>query len=141
MKIALVSCVKEKGDKACKAKDLYTSQLFTKSYKYAADVLKVDKIYILSAKYGLLDENDVIESYEFTLNGQKKSFRQDWAKRVVEQMSREFDLDNDEFYILAGKNYYEFILPHLTKAHLPYDGRKFGMILQFLKEELNKLPK
>jgi len=38
--------------------------------------------YILSAKYGLLHPNDLIEPYEQTLKTATKKEKQDWAQRV-----------------------------------------------------------
>lgn len=49
------------------AKDMYVSDLFKKSLEYARR-LNPAKIYILSAKYGLLELDDMIEPYEITLN-------------------------------------------------------------------------
>lgn len=51
-KIGLISCVSKKLNCKTKAKDLYTSPLFKYSLAYARK-LNPDKIYILSAKYGL----------------------------------------------------------------------------------------
>lgn len=57
MKIALISCVSKKQELAdgekVKAIDLYISPLFKMAYNYAQK-LNVDKIFILSAKHGLL---------------------------------------------------------------------------------------
>ena len=66
-KIILLSCVSQKKNVKCKAKDLYVSSLFCKAYKYAQK-LNPDKIYILSAKYHLLELDDEIEPYNLTLN-------------------------------------------------------------------------
>ena len=66
-KVVLISCGSQKATKAVQAKDMYTSTLFKKSYAYAVQ-LHPDKIYILSAKYGLLDPNKTIAPYDMTLN-------------------------------------------------------------------------
>ena len=59
MVVALISCSKEKKNYTCPAKELYSaSTLFSLSYKYAKKV--ADKIYILSALYGLVPEDRVI---------------------------------------------------------------------------------
>lgn len=70
MKIALISCSKTKTKKAGKAKDVYIGKLF-KGYYYLAK-RECDKIYILSAKYGLLEENDIIDPYNQTLKGARE---------------------------------------------------------------------
>jgi len=65
-KIVLVSCVKSKRCNRCKASDMYISLLFTKMMTYARS-LKPKCIFILSAKYGLLKLDDIIDPYEKTV--------------------------------------------------------------------------
>lgn len=66
MKVELISCSKSKRSYKCKASELYSpSKLFSLSYQYAKTF--ADKIYILSAKYGLVEENEIIEPYEKNL--------------------------------------------------------------------------
>ena len=56
--IGLISCVKSKP---CAAKDMYISPLFRYMYSYAKK--RCSKVYILSAKYGLIPENAPIAPY------------------------------------------------------------------------------
>jgi cytoplasmic iron level regulating protein YaaA (DUF328/UPF0246 family) len=65
--IILISCASTKCQYKTEAQNMYISPLFIKSLKYAKNKLKSDKIFILSAKYGLLDLIDVIEPYNVTL--------------------------------------------------------------------------
>ncbi|MBM3254365.1 MAG: hypothetical protein FJZ16_08945 [Candidatus Omnitrophica bacterium] len=51
-RIILISCVKEKLKKPVKAKDLYISDLFKKSYIYA-QLSKPDNIFILFASFSV----------------------------------------------------------------------------------------
>jgi len=64
--IVLRSCVKSKRSYRCKAAEMYTSPLFQKTMAYAQR-LRAKRIFILSAKYGLLDPDDIIDPYEQTL--------------------------------------------------------------------------
>lgn len=138
MKVVFVSCVKEKLDGNHPAKELYVSKLFQKSWAYAL-TLKPDKIYILSAKYGLLDPNQIISSYDKTLIGAPANERKNWAKKVIEQMKQAgLDPQKDEFIILAGKKYYEYIRPKLKHVTLPYEGKRLGETLQFLNNILKQ---
>ena len=68
--IVLISCVKSKGKQPAQSQDLYESDLFRKSLAYAR-CLRPDAIYILSAKYHLLDLDRQIEWYDKTLNKMK----------------------------------------------------------------------
>jgi hypothetical protein len=65
-KIALVACVSKKASAPMPARDMYTSDWFRKASAYAARV--TDDWYILSAKYGLIAPDTVIEPYDETLN-------------------------------------------------------------------------
>ena len=64
--IILVSCVRKKRATASLAKDLYISDWFRKPAAYAGR--NSDAWYILSARYGLVEPNQVIEPYDVTLN-------------------------------------------------------------------------
>ncbi len=132
-KIVLLSCVSKKLPHRSKVKDLYISDFFKKSLKFAQS-LNPDKIFILSAKYGLLDLDKEIETYDKTLNKMKSSEKKEWADEVLESLRKVSDLNNDEFIFLAGRNYREYLLPHIKKYKIPMEGLGIGKQLQYLKE-------
>lgn len=131
-KIILISCVKSKLSTKAKARHLYTSDLFKKSLAYA-EMQHPDKIFILSAKYGLLRLNRRIEPYEKTLNNMYMAERKTWAAGVLKQLERVTDLKRDEFIILAGEKYRQYLVPHLSNVKTPLKGKSFGNQLRFLK--------
>ena len=137
MKIALIGCVKQKANKPQKARELYISPLFVKSLEYA-EKINVDKIYVLSAKYGLVPIDKVIEPYEKTLNNMKKNERVEWANEVLSELSKVSDIMKDEYYILAGKHYYENIYKRLKNVKIVMEGLQLGQRLQFLNKELSQ---
>lgn len=137
MKIALIGCAKQKANKPQKARELYISPLFVKSLEYA-EKINVDKIYVLSAKYGLVPIDKVIEPYEKTLNNMKKNERVEWANEVLSELSKVSDIMKDEYYILAGKNYYENIYKRLKNVKIVMEGLQLGQRLQFLNKELSQ---
>lgn len=135
MKIALISCAKSKRNYPCQAKEMYSpSSLFKYSYEYAKRV--ADKVYILSAQYGLIDENANIVPYERTLNGKSSELKHNWAVSVITQMKKRVDLENDEFIILAGKDYNQYLLPSLKHYQLPLGNRQLGARIAYLKSLL-----
>jgi len=134
-KIVLISCVSKKLSYKSDAKNLYISPLFRYNLKYALS-LKPDKIFILSAKYGLIKLDDKITPYNKTLNKMKKAERQEWAKKVLMQLSAETDINNDEIIFLAGKNYREYLIPHISNYEIPLEGMGIGKQLKFLKNKL-----
>ena len=132
-RIVLISCVKTKLDHPAKAEDLYISDLFVKNLAYAKK-LKPDYIFILSAKYGLVKLNDRIAPYEKTLNQMPVHERRVWASGVVSELRKYADLEQDEFIILAGEKYREFILPYMRNYKIPFEGLSFGNQLKALKK-------
>ena len=131
MNIAFISCVKEKRIGKYKSKDLYTSDFFRKSFRYCCS--KYDKVFILSAKYGLLELEDEIENYEMTLNDFSKEEKIKWSEMVYEQMKNKID-DSDELYFYVGNNYREYLLPMLKNNwNVPLNGKGIGEQLQYFK--------
>lgn len=124
-KIALIACTKSKKGVPCKASDMYLPSLrFRLAYEYAQTF--ADDIYILSAKYGLIHHSEVIEPYDLTLNDQNKEYKRIWTDNVVERLNDVTDIDNDEYIIIAGKNYYEELVKFLRYFTLPLEGMRLG---------------
>jgi hypothetical protein len=130
-KIVLISCVSQKLPYRSKAKDLYISALFKKSLAYARK-LKPDAIYVLSAKYGLLDLEAVVDPYNFTLNTVSAAENRGWARYVEQQLSKVADFKRDHFIFLAGNNYRKNLLPLLSSFEIPMEGLTIGRQLQAL---------
>ena len=135
-KIVLISCVKSKRKYPAKAKGLYTSTLFQSNLQYAYQI-KPDAIYILSAKYGLLDLDQIIAPYEMTLNTMTEAEKKGWSRRVLDVLQKKADLKSDLFVILAGMNYRKYLLPELTHYEIPLEGLSFGRQLQELKRRIS----
>ena len=130
----LISCTKSKREYPCKARLLYDkSSKFRKSLEYAKTI-SFD-IFAISSKYGLISLDTVIEPYDEPLDEKKKEERRAWGHRVAEQINKEFDIQNTEFVILAGKDYCEPLQAHLPHIQLPLCGLRQGECLA----ELDKL--
>lgn len=134
-RVVLISCVSTKLDRKAKAKDLYISPLFTMNYAYAKS-LNPDAIYILSAKYGLLDPETEVDTYNETLISKKSHELKDWALDVIDQMEGKVDFRNDEIIFLAGEKYRKFLLPLCRNAKIPLEGLGIGKQLGWLKKKL-----
>ena len=133
----LLSCASKKALQKTKARDLYQSALFKSSLKFA-ESLKPDNIFILSAKYGLLELEKEIEPYNQTLNKMPDKERKIWADKVISQLSNVADLKKDEFVFLAGDRYRSHLIPHLTYYDIPLKGLGIGRQLKFLKAKANE---
>lgn len=129
--VALIACAKQKQDAPCRAAELYApSTLFSLSYAYARRL--TDRIYILSAKHGLVPEDAVIAPYDETLNDMSPEQRKSWAEGVLSQLGQVCDLRRDQFIILAGRNYYEYLLSGLTNVTLPLGNLPLGKRIELL---------
>lgn len=141
-KIVLISCVSKKEAEACKAKDMYVSPLFKMSWEYAKQ-FSPDKVFILSAKHHLLDPEQRIDPYNVTLYKFAAAERKAWAQRVLSDLEAAgLSLEDDEFVLLAGKKYYEYLLGEsgIRNFTLPLHGHGgIGCILKYLKEQTSKL--
>lgn len=134
-KIILISCVSKKLDKRAKAKDLYISPLFKYNLKYAQS-MNPDKIFILSAKYGLLKLDEEIDTYNETLNTKSSAQIKVWANNVLTQLKNEIDINNDTVIFLAGEKYRKNLTPFINNYEVPMRGLSIGKQLQFLKERV-----
>jgi len=136
-KIILISCASKKLAFKSKAEDLYISALFRLSLAYAKK-LKPDRIFILSAKYGLLNLNDEIATYNETLNNKPVSDIKIWAEKVITDLGKMVNLKNDMFVFFAGKKYREYILPYIRYYKIPLKDLRIGEQLKFLKGKIEQ---
>lgn len=134
--ITLVSCVATKRTEPAMARDLYVSQWFTKARRYA-ERLEHDW-YILSAKYGLLEQARVIAPYEKTLLNMPLFERRQWAGEVFDAIMRLRPGGGHvtTVVMLAGSRYCEFLLPALRDEGIevvrPLRGLGIGSQLGWL---------
>lgn len=132
-KVVLISCVSAKLSRRSKVRDLYISNLFKLNLKYA-EKLRPDKIYILSAKHGLLSLNDEISPYNQTLNEMTALEVKSWASEVLRQLRRVSNIENTKYIFLAGDRYRKYLLPALEDYTIPLQGLRIGEQLSKLKE-------
>ncbi len=136
-KIVFISCVSKKLRHKAKAQDLYISPLFKLNLAYAKK-LKPQKIFILSAKHGLLGLGDIVAPYDTTLNKIPDPERRKWGAKVIKQLRGKVDLEKDKFIFLAGGRYRKYLMPHMKHVEIPMIHLGIGKQLAFLKHALNK---
>ena len=128
-RIGLVGCAKKKKKQRSKAKDLYISDLFIKTRRYAET--RYDQWFILSTKYHLVEPQTYIDPYDETLNEKTTDERKEWSKVVFGQIRSKFPNPSScELHFHAGARYREFLKPLLTEAgyscEVPLKGLKIG---------------
>ena len=101
-KIVLISCGSKKMNKRTKAKDMYQSPLFKHSLEYALK-LNPDKIFILSALYGLLDLETEIEPYDVTISNVSKQNRLKKPQLKVLNKMKELTLPHAQVAEVIGE--------------------------------------
>jgi cytoplasmic iron level regulating protein YaaA (DUF328/UPF0246 family) len=127
--------VSKKSNNKSKACDLYISPLFKKNLQYALS-LKPDKMFILSAKYGLLDLDEEIDPYDQTLNSMPLEEIKQWSNLVLNKLKNISNLEEDEFIFLAGENYRKFLIPPIKNYKIPMKGLGIGRQLKWLTEKI-----
>jgi hypothetical protein len=137
MEIALISCTKLKQDYICQAQKMYLpSALFRKASTYIRN--NYDVWFILSAKYGLLKPEEIIEPYNITLNKFSKKELVAWSEKIYLEMAR-YPITAIDFY--AGEKYRSELIPMLEKNNVrckvPLRGLGIGQQLHFYNERLN----
>lgn len=134
-KVVLISCVSKKRSEKSKAKDLYTSPLFKYNLRYAQS-MHPDKIFILSAEYGLLDLDQEVAPYNKTLNNMSSNEIKIWAEEVLLKLKSRIEISKDEVVFLAGERYRKFLIPHIARYSVPMKGLGIGKQLHYLKEKM-----
>lgn len=99
---AIIGCGDKKAIGRSRAIDLYTGKHFNYIKQYAQTVC--GDIYILSARHGLLHQDDVIEPYQLTLKTMTRDQRNMWATIVADQARKVFTA-NSKLLVLAGRDY------------------------------------
>ena len=133
--VFLIACSSRKLDRPARAGDLYQGTLFRASLDWAR--LQVpDAIFILSAKYGLVGLDQVIEPYDLTLNDLPVPEIRAWSEHVLDQLASRFDLERDRFVFLAGERYRRFLVPRLAHSEAPLARLKIGEQISWLQREV-----
>ena len=145
--IILISCSATKDEKSktepMEAKDIYQGQLFQKSYRYAELKYKDHPVFILSAKYGLLEPNEKIPYYNQYLGDFNKEQIQQWGDMVINGLdNKNISRTLPDYIGLAGKKYIDPIQPSIKHWILPLEGRGgIGYQLGWLTNEIEILEK
>lgn len=133
MKLAIIGCSKTKFDKTCEAQYLYNSVLFRKTLIYCLRHLEYKEIVILSAKYGILDCNDIITNYNETIKEKSKLELEFWKNRVINSIFK-LNIKNIDFY--CGQSYIKPLNQSLLQNNFiinePLKGLGIGQRIKYL---------
>ena len=136
--LVLVSCVSKKRASPVPARDLYVSDLFRKARAYVEQLGR--PWFVLSAKYGLVHPDEVIEPYDVTLNNMGTAKRRCWAHGVLTNLTPHLERV-DSITFLAGQRYREFLEQPLRArgliVNVPMRWLKIGEQLRWLNLRLD----
>jgi hypothetical protein len=105
--LCIVSCTAHKRDVPLPAENLYSSDLFFKSRRFAQ--ANFDSWLILSAKHGLVPPGQVVEPYDRNLSSLSKAERAALSELVIHQASR-MSLEQMMVTSICGEDYEHLLL-------------------------------
>ena len=145
--VALIAYCKTKRDTAVAvpAHQLYQGQLFQAQLAYARNCLQIpdERIFVLSAKYGLVAIREAIEPYEYTLSEKPAKERVWWGGSVVKNLKDYYQLRPYDCHVvmMAGKVYQQPMVFYLN--HFGYqwyvshpDGLGYAQQVAWYREEM-----
>ena len=121
--VAIVGCGKAKAAESCAAGELYTGGLFRATFDHAKHWHRI--VYIVSAKYGLLDPSSTIAPYDETLATKSPAQRAAWARKVAAELADKMRGKVWNVTIYAGADYARPLVAELEQLpHSAHGGRQ-----------------
>jgi hypothetical protein len=134
--IVVVSCGARKRDKPSRAGDLYTGPYAGAALRWARSVAPVHAIFILSAKYGLVPHDRVIEPYEMTLRDQRAV-----GSDVIAAHAAAFGVAGQtDVIVVGGRGYVELARTVWPTARAPFAGLGMGRQMSLLRQSMGRVP-
>lgn len=134
--VIFVGCGAQKQETAAPARTLYTSTYFTVKREFAETF--ADQWYVLSAEYGLVAPDEVIEPYDTTLSGLVDWQVQRWADDVQQALP---NLSSARVVVLAGRDYVaplrSVLAAEAADLRLPLAGLGIGEQMGWLREQID----
>jgi hypothetical protein len=136
--LVITSCTKEKLGYSSKvkapAKDMYLGPLFRKVKEFC-EINNFDYV-IISAKYGLLFPDEVIEGYEKVLKNKKDI---EAIRPLVEEKLRKILNNYDRIVVIAGENYIKTLENLIDDRFYQVKGKGYGDLYSKVKSAVEIL--
>ncbi|MFN7105419.1 MAG: DUF6884 domain-containing protein [Pyrobaculum sp.] len=110
MYIVVTNCTKEKLNRPAPARELYRGPSVRNMARVVEEAREkgIDVwLYIISARYGLVREDEVLDPYDETLGGRPLPEIKKWAKEV--RLLEKFRELEGVIFLVASKNYYHAV--------------------------------
>jgi hypothetical protein len=135
VRVAFIACSKTKAVHSMPAGALYASPLYRKSLLAALD--RSDRVYVLSAKHGVLDPQTITAPYDVTLKTMGRADRQEWG-RVTGATLDSVLKRRDTVTLFCGEEYVEPLRADFVRIGVtteePLSMLSLGQRLQRLRE-------
>ena len=116
--IALIACTQKKLPDRSPAYDLYTGTRFKLALGWVARK-NIPKIFVLSAKYGLISSGTIIDPYDESLHSKTPAEIVEWAKRVMFQLEH-YVRHAERVHVLAEDRYVDPLRPYLRDPNVEF---------------------
>ena len=132
--LVLISCVKSKLAHAAPARTLYKKSRW---FRPCRDIVEASgaRWFLLSALYGLVEPDAVIEPYDYTLNTLGVGERRAWARKVLDKLLPEV-AGYRRVVMFAAHRYREFLIEPLQQrgvsVEIPMEHLTRGQQLAWL---------
>jgi len=137
-RVAIISCCKVKMERPAPAKNFYCSQLFTATRRYVEREIQrgnLDGWFVLSAKHGLIEPEQIVEPYDVTLAKMSSAAKVVWSDQVVADIRRRWKHPElCRFSVFAGMLYAQ-PFNHFPRTVFPLAGEGIGDRLKFFKQQ------
>lgn len=143
--IVVISCGAKKQAVPSRAINLYQGSYFKAARNWARSVAPDARIFIMSAKYGLLPANKVVEPYNLRM-GQAGSV----TVATLRQQARALMIDREVAIVVAGGAYAKMARQVWADIRTPFAAQPHGLLprgksgmgyqLQAMKHHLGRLP-
>ncbi|QDN75090.1 hypothetical protein FNV64_05200 [Streptomyces sp. S1A1-7] len=117
--LVVIPCGSRKLGRRARAADLYVGS-YHRACRRAADALRPDRLLILSARYGLLDLDDVIDPYD-TPHGAADAIT---AQALLKQATVRDIVLLDPVVALGGARHVDLVRTIWPLAHTPLAGTR-----------------
>lgn len=114
--VAVVGCSAIKADTPAHAREFYRSPLFKAALAYAE--ARTKHVVVVSAYYGIVQLDQVLQPYDLKLTALRKRDREDWGARTVDPLTR-FNGTPPILLLLCGEAYADAILHGAHWHNLP----------------------
>ncbi len=138
--IIIQSCGMSKQSFACRAYSLYTGSYFKSGLRYAQSIVKKECYFILSAKYGIIQPNKIIEPYESVMG----SFTQIITVSEIVKQAIDLGIANKYVLFIGGKDYVKALrvaFKNVFYLSTVMEEKRLCYQRQWFKNNTGKLPK